>query len=140
MQKSEGFYAISQRFGVPQSVIIEANPNIENGLQLGQIIKVPAAPNPFAVKNEEDKKPDFPVKTYTVRPKDTLYSLSKKYKVSVDDILKVNPWATTLGIGDKLYIPDSVAIKKELKKKEASGEIPVSPVLFSVIDLTPFLK
>ncbi len=120
VQKSEGFYAISQRFGVPQSVIIEANPSVENGLQLGQIIKVPVAKNPFKANvKEEDKKPDFPVKTYTVRPKDTLYSLSKKYKVSVDDIIKVNPKAINLGIGDKLYIPDSVAIKKELKKKEA---------------------
>lgn len=121
VQKSEGFYAISQRFGVPQNMIIEANPNIENGLQLGQIIKVPVVENPIInADNEEDKKPDFPVKTYTVRPKDTLYSLSKKYKVSVDDILKVNPKATTLGIGDKLYIPDSVAIKKELKKQAAA--------------------
>ena len=123
VQKSEGFYAISQRFGVPQNMIIEANPNIENGLQLGQIIKVPVVENPIInADNEEDKKPDFPVKTYTVRPKDTLYSLSKKYKVSVDDILKVNPKATTLGIGDKLYIPDSVAIKKELKK-QAEAEL-----------------
>ena len=121
VQKSEGFYAISQRFGVPQASIIEANQNIENGLQLGQIIKVPVVENPtIAAEKEENKKPNFPVKTYTVRPKDTLYSLSKKYKVSVDDILKVNPWATTLGIGDKLYVPDSVAIKKELKKVEAA--------------------
>ena len=121
VQKSEGFYAISQRFGVPQSMIIEANPNIENGLQLGQIIKVPVVENPtINTEKEENKKPDFPVKTYTIRPKDTLYSLSNKYKVSVDDILKVNPWATTLSIGEKLYIPDSVAIKKELKKQEAA--------------------
>ena len=119
VQKSEGFYAISQRFGVPQSVIIEANPNIENGLQLGQIIKVPVAETIFnTTTKKEETKPDFPVKTYTVRPKDTLYSLSKKYKVSVDDILKVNPTATTLSIGNQLYIPDSVAIKKELKKVE----------------------
>jgi LysM repeat protein len=120
VQKSEGFYAISQRFGVPQSVIIEVNPGAENGLKVGQIIKVPVEKNPFTTTvKEENKKPDFPVKTYTVRPKDTLYSLSKKYKVSVDDIIKVNPKAINLGIGDILYIPDSVAIKKELKKKEA---------------------
>ena len=118
VQKSEGYYAISQRFGVPQTMIIEANPNTAGGLQLGQIIKIPIIENPTIVEEKENPKPDFPVKTYTVRPKDTLYSLSKKYKVSVDDILKVNPTATTLSIGDKLYIPDSVAIKKELKKIE----------------------
>jgi LysM repeat protein len=117
VQKSEGFYAISQRFGVPQSVIIEANPSAESGLKVGQILKVPVAGYTAPVTKEK-VKPDFPVKTYTIRPKDTLYSLSKKYKVSVDDILKVNPEATTLSIGDQLYIPDSVAIKKEIKKKE----------------------
>lgn len=116
VQKSEGYYAISQRFGVPQTMIIEANPSTANGLQLGQILKIPVVENPTTVAEKENPKPDFPTKTYTVRPKDTLYSLSKKYKVSVDDILKVNPTATTLSIGSKLYIPDSVAIKKELKK------------------------
>lgn len=116
VQKSEGYYAISQRFGVPQTMIIEANPSTANGLQLGQILKIPVVENPTTIAEKENPKPDFPTKTYTVRPKDTLYSLSKKYKVSVDDILKVNPTATTLSIGSKLYIPDSVAIKKELKK------------------------
>ena len=117
VQKSEGFYAISQRFSVPQTLIIECNPNAENGLKVGQIIKVPIVEN-ATIETKEKVKPNFPVKTYTIRPKDTLYSLSKKYKVEVDDILKVNPEATTLSIGDILYIPDSVAIKKELKKQE----------------------
>ena len=115
VQKSEGFYAISQRFGVPQTMILECNPNAESGLKVGQIIKVPVVENAFTIKKEKEK-PDFPVKNYTIRPKDTLYSLSKKYKVSVDDILKVNPEATTLSIGDILYIPDSVAIKNAEKK------------------------
>ncbi len=121
VQKSEGFYAISQRFGVPQSLIIESNPNAENGLKVGQIIKVPVVENQTPAKKEK-VKPDFPVKTYTIRPNDTLYSLSKKYKVEVDDILKVNPQATTLSIGDILYIPDSVAIKKELKKAKEEAK------------------
>ena len=116
VQKSEGFYAISQRFGVPQTVILEGNPNAESGLKVGQIIKVPVVENNIYATKEK-VKPDFPVKTYTIRPKDTLYSLSKKYKVSVDDILKVNPEATILSIGDVIYIPDSVAIKKALKKE-----------------------
>ena len=41
VQKSEGLYAISQRFSVPQALIIEANPGVEQGLKLGQQIKVP---------------------------------------------------------------------------------------------------
>lgn len=119
VQKSEGFFSISQRFGVPQVMIIEANPNTENGLQLGQIIKIPVLENAIIKDDDiENVKPDFPVKTYTVRPKDTLYSLSKKYKLTVDDILKVNPHATNLNIGDILYIPDSTTIKKQLKKEK----------------------
>ena len=84
VQKSEGFYAISQRFGVPQASIIEANPSAEAGLKVGQIIKVPVMENAVPAKKEK-VKPDFPVKTYTIRPKDTLYSLSKKYKVEGDN-------------------------------------------------------
>ena len=80
VQKSEGYYAISQRFGVPQTMIIEANPNTAGGLQLGQIIKIPIIENPTIVEEKENPKPDFPVKTYTVRPKISFIVYQKNIK------------------------------------------------------------
>ena len=103
VQKSEGLYAISQRFSVPQSLIIEANPGVENGLKLGQLIKVPQG------VSTTDKKNNAPVKIgkdqHVVKAKETLYGLSKKYNCTVDELLELNPWATHLTIGAVLQIP-----------------------------------
>ena len=116
VQKSEGIYAISQRFSVPQSLIIEANPGVENGLKLGQLIKVPQG------VSTTDKKNNAPVKIgkdqHVVKAKETLYGLSKKYNCTVDELLELNPWATHLTIGAVLQIPS----KKVESQRKPSAE------------------
>ena len=116
VQKSEGLYAISQRFSVPQSLIIEANPGVENGLKLGQLIKVPQG------VSTTDKKNNAPVKIgkdqHVVKAKETLYGLSKKYNCTVDELLELNPWATHLTIGAVLQIPS----KKVESQRKPSAE------------------
>lgn len=115
VQKSEGLYAISQRFGVPQALILEANPGIQpNALQLGQLIKVPkvsASPNKANVKVGKNQ--------HVIKAKDTLYSLSKKYNCTVDDLLALNPWASTqLTIGSVLQIPEKTNPDKHHKNTD----------------------
>ena len=117
VQKSEGLYAISQRFSVPQSLIIEANPGVENGLKLGQLIKVPQG------VSTTDKKNNAPVKIgkdqHVVKAKETLYGLSKKYNCTVDELLELNPWATHLTIGAVLQIPSK---KVESQKSQVESQ------------------
>ncbi|HZH62428.1 MAG TPA: LysM peptidoglycan-binding domain-containing protein [Metabacillus sp.] len=44
---------------------------------------------------------------YTVKPKDTLYSLSKKYKVSVDQLMEANALTSEkIVVGQKILVPD----------------------------------
>lgn len=102
VQKSEGLYAISQRFSVPQSLIIEANPGIEQGLILGQMLKVPKM-DPSETKKKEPVQ--LGKNQHLVKAKETLYSLSKRYNCTVDELLELNPWATNLTIGSVLQIP-----------------------------------
>lgn len=105
VQKSEGLYAVSQRFGIPQALILEANPGIQaDGLKLGQMIKIPKASihtssQKAAVKVGKNQ--------HVVKAKETLYSLSKKYNCTVDDLLELNPWATHLTIGSVLQLPSN---------------------------------
>ncbi len=106
VQKSEGLYAISQRFSVPQALIIEANPGVENGLKLGQQVKVPQITN----ANPTKATPVVAGKNqHIVKAKETLYGLSKQYNCTVDDLLALNPWASNLTIGAVLQIPASSA-------------------------------
>ena len=117
VQKSEGLYAISQRFSVPQAIIIEANPGIEQGLKLGQQIKVP--------KIETTKQKSSSIKVaknqHVVKAKETLYSLSKKYHCTVDELLELNPWATHLTIGSVLQIPQNKVESQSKPSAETSS-------------------
>ncbi|MED9996581.1 MAG: LysM peptidoglycan-binding domain-containing protein, partial [Paludibacteraceae bacterium] len=114
VQKSEGLYAISQRFGVPQAIILEANPGIKaEGLVLGQQIKVPKNATEKNTKTVQVGK-----NQHVVKAKETLYGLSKKYNCTVDELLELNPWATHLTIGAVLQIPE----KSKTKAQESNEE------------------
>ena len=129
VQKSEGLYAISQRFSVPQALIIEANPGVENGLKLGQQVKVPQVSHTAQAKTT----PVVAGKNqHVVKAKETLYGLSKQYNCTVEDLLALNPWASNLTIGAVLQIPqtsqpESVAATTTTTTAVASADTLVTP-------------
>ncbi len=112
VQKSEGLYSISQRFNVPQTLIIEANPGIENGLILGQLLKIPQVET--AAVEQDTTSINLGKNQHVVKAKETLYSLSKKYNCTVEELLNLNPWATHLTIGSVLQIPTQAAQEAEV--------------------------
>ncbi len=66
------------------------------------------------------KKQEIKFKTHKVRRKETLYSISKKYEVQVDDIKKYNKRLYSEGLrkGDKIKIP---IFGKEYYKNKLTG-------------------
>lgn len=82
----ETIYGISTRYGVPVSDLMEINPELENGLKVGQVINIPY--NPEAVRAV--KKYDDNTIVHKVQPGETFYSLSKKYNTSIDELMKLN--------------------------------------------------
>jgi LysM repeat protein len=102
----ETLYSLSRQYGVSVDAIKESNPEAGKGLKVGQVIRIPAGANtesnaPVA-QVAETAKPAEALKTeltsstsesaisHTVAPKETLYSLSKKYNVTVDEIKQQN--------------------------------------------------
>lgn len=85
VQPGEGLYGISKRHNVSQEEIINANPNIGNNLKSGQQILIPTP-----------QQPDSVIINYFMhetKKKETLYSISRRYNVSIDDLIKLNPGA-----------------------------------------------
>ncbi|WP_282036436.1 LysM peptidoglycan-binding domain-containing protein [Saccharicrinis aurantiacus] len=82
VKKGEGFYRLSKDYGVSQKEIIDANPEIVNGLKVGEVIHIP-----FIKGRTDNSKDSNDFVYHTVEHGQTLYYLSKKYKVSIDDII-----------------------------------------------------
>ena len=113
VQKSEGLYRISKRFGVSQETLLKFNKSLENeGLKLGQIIFVPI------VQTVDSSQ----YVLHTLQPKETLYGLSRMYDVKVEDIEKLNPETSKrMAIGSTLLIKkkESAEVATATKPQEA---------------------
>lgn len=91
VQKKNTLYSIAKEYNIEISDIIAENPEAEE-LKKGMKLKIPVAKIKGTEQDQEYIEPATasPYETHRVQPKETLYSLSKLYDVSLDSILKVN--------------------------------------------------
>ena len=99
--------SLAKRFNTTIQEIYRFNPDAKNGLRKGAVLVIPkstSAQNNTA--NSKDRTPKT-FKTHKVKRKETLYSLSKEYNVTVDEIKRYNKWlyAEQLKRKDKIRIP-----------------------------------
>ena len=101
IQAKENIYQLTKKYNVSEQMLKNLNPKqIESGLKVGDVIRIP-----------KDKKiVSTPITTnsnsenYIVGKGETLYSLSKKFNVSVDDFYAENPTLQTAGLKDGMEI------------------------------------
>lgn len=106
VQSGEGLYAISKKFGVSQSDINNANPQIQDGLKAGAVILIPKSDSNIQQTVQQNEKDTQDYILHKVEKKQTLFAISRLYNVSQDDILKANPEITDgLRLGDTIRIP-----------------------------------
>lgn len=131
----ETLYSISRRYGVSISAILENNPTADGGLATGQLLKVPYVPK---AKPQSQVQPGGDRK-HKVAAGETLYSISKLYDVTVDDIktwnsLKVN----SVSVGQELIIKKKaiqtgdVAKMSDTKSKTAIHTVASKESLYSI--------
>lgn len=93
----ETLYAISRRYGVTVDQLIAQNPTADAGLEVEQILKVPYVP--------KTSKPAVQGKVHKVAAQETLFSISRAYGVTVDELKKWNNLSdNTLSLGQELVI------------------------------------
>lgn len=112
-------YSIAKEYGTTPEAIYKLNPTAEKGIQPGQTLVIP---NVVEV-------PELPVEgvvfdKHKVKKKQTLYSISKKYNVSIDDIKKYNAFVESDGLrkGDILKIPFPAPKVKKVFKSLNEGK------------------
>ena len=74
-----------------------------NALKVGQVLRIPAA---SAVKKPAAKKATVPASRYTVKGGDTLFAISRRTGVPVQQLMRANNMSSSnLKVGAKLTIP-----------------------------------
>lgn len=113
----ETLFSLAKQYSVSVADLKEWNPEVEkSGLKIGQELIVSKIYKPTSGVNTvevQEVKSTSSVSTHVVKTGETLYSLSKKYNVSVDELKALNPQLDETG----LNIGDTLKIKKESQIK-----------------------
>ena len=99
VKQGETIFSIAKQYGVSTEAIYQLNPDVQNGIKTNSILIIPKV-GTIVRENVKFKK-------HKVKRKETLFSISQKYNISVDDIKKYNKalYSTQLKKGDKIDIP-----------------------------------
>ena len=109
VKKGDSLYSIANTYGVSVNDLIEYNNLGTTLLQIGQEILIP--------RNNQIPPSDTSQITYIVKSGDSLWSISKKYNISVDELKNANNLSSNLlSIGQELIIPQSNNYKTYIVK------------------------
>lgn len=99
VKKGDTLYNIARVYGVSVESIKNLNYLANNDLYIGQVLRIPE----IYTKPEEMNVPEYI--NYTVQRGDTLYSIAKKYQISVDSLMQDNGLKDmSLRVGQNLKI------------------------------------
>lgn len=91
VKKGDSLYSIARKFNTSVDTLVNINNLKSNNLSIGQVLKIPSSSNNSRV--------------YVVQSGDNLYSIARKFNISVDDIKKKNNLTSNLlSVGQKLNI------------------------------------
>lgn len=107
----ETLFALSRRYSVSVDEIKKENPEVESGLQINQIVKIPVGTYEENTPAQSVKTSSSSGKTHEIKAKETLYGISRMYGISVDDLKKANPGVDVndLQIGQVIVVSASPA-------------------------------
>lgn len=140
----ETLFGISRRYNVSVNELVQNNPQLQEGLKAGQSIRVPyTAPEPVAAPAPVQSTPEAATstpsaantKSHKVEQGETLFSISRKYGVSVGDLSSWNNLkGNDISVGQTLIVqapvkasqtvsaPSSASKKEEPKKEVAVAQ------------------
>jgi len=104
VKKGETVFSISQAYSIDEEDIYKYNPEAKEGVGIDQKLVIPIGETNLA---ETPVSGTTQFVEHKVKKKETLYSLSKEYNVSVDDIKRYNKhlYSKELQMGETIKIP-----------------------------------
>ncbi|MBQ9024158.1 MAG: LysM peptidoglycan-binding domain-containing protein [Bacilli bacterium] len=103
VKRGDTLYSISRQYGVPVDTLRRINNLTSDVLSIGQEISIPSSKS--VITPSEDEIINEP-NTYVVQRGDTLYSISRRFNIPVNDIkIQNNLTNDILSVGQVLIIP-----------------------------------
>ena len=129
VESGETLYALSRRYQTSVSSIEGAN-EIPRGLSVGQVILVPTLSD---VQSSVEV-----VKLHTVEPGQTLYAISRLYKVSVASIKEWNDLSSNeLSVGQEIIVAKNVKDAPKVGEKIIESEDTSKQEPKAIVDVVP---
>ena len=75
-------WGLQRMYGVSAEEIVDENPSLQEGLKVGQKVYLP--------KLTETENP-METESYKVKKGETLYGLSRRFEISIDELMNLNP-------------------------------------------------
>lgn len=149
VSKGESIYSIARKYDVTEKEIYELNPKLK-GTVLGLKTEVKILNRKYKAEEQKPKEPKKEVVSvnsntkeiyliHTVIAKETLYSISKKYGVSMETICEINPELKTgnLKTGAQIKLPDSNTTTVSAPVEQVENTVPKVVEVPKVIENTP---
>jgi membrane-bound lytic murein transglycosylase D len=132
VRRGDTLSSIARRYNTTPQKLINLNELESAEVRIGQVLVVRARETPKvdtdlkqrgAAQRKEDKHETAGAayQVYTVGPGDTLYSLARKFHVSVEELQRVNRLpAARVNLGQKITIPAAEKLAQENKQSAAA--------------------
>lgn len=122
IQAEETKYSVSKKYGISIPELEELNPHIKNVFEIGMQIRLnknAVLPKVFATETQPTTTKTM---FYAVQQGETLFSISRKFGISVEEITKKNPGVVTgLTVGMELLLPEKKEINSTIQSDAADG-------------------
>lgn len=138
--KGDNPYNIAKKYGITVDELLKLNPKFKDGkLAIGDVLTVKAEKHTTPVSKPvpaEKAKPNtggVSVGKIVLQPKQTVYGITKQYRISETDLRKLNP-----ELDSHMKIGDEITLPLESIKKYGGGQ-QTAPVVAKPVD-TPSEK
>ncbi|MCD6112403.1 MAG: LysM peptidoglycan-binding domain-containing protein [Bacteroidales bacterium] len=135
IEKGETLYSLSKKYYVTYDELYELNPEIKDGLKVGYEIKIPLPQKEKRKAKSDEKQDKTKYISHIIKRKETLYGISKKYSVSISELIILNPELKNgLKKGMKIKIPktDKSFTKKQMSFLKFKGDTIINYVKHKV--------
>ena len=139
--KGETINMIAQKYKVTPYDIYSLNPDSQNGIQQNSVLLIPTSASVVVINSSQNAPQNNNTISHLVQPKETLYSISKQYGVTIDALNTANGDLLNNGlkIGLNIKIPTSGSVQNVAVSKPEEIKKVIAPVVSkpAVVKATP---